>query len=81
MVAIYIYIYIYIYVCVSVCTYTHYLVAHSESPHHSNLVALFHIVDAIDSHYSLNRRKCLVIVMDIDCVFYEVGTDIVCGRI
>jgi len=58
-----------------VCVYTHYLVAHSESPNLSHIVALFHIVVTID------RTKCLVIVMDIDCVFYEVGTDILCGRV
>jgi len=60
---------------VCVCVYKHNLVAHSESPHPSHIVALFHIVVTID------RRKCLVIVMDIDCVFYEVGTDILCGKV
>ena len=74
-------IYIYIYMCVCVCVCTHYLVAHSESLHPSHIVALFHIVVTIDSHYSLNGRKCLVIVMDIDYVFYEVRTDMLCGRV
>jgi len=73
--------YVCVCVCMSVCICTHYLVAHSESLHPSHVVALFHIVVTIDSHYSLNGRKCSVIVMDIDCVFYEVGTDILCRRV
>jgi hypothetical protein len=52
--------------------HAHYLVEHSVPPHPSHIAALFDIIVTIDSLYSLNSRKWLVIVTDIDHVFCDI---------